>query len=109
MQRLEFDIPLMIGGATTSKAHTAVKIEENYSNDATIYVPDASRSVTVVSRLLNKKGKPDYCEQIRNEYAEIRARSANRAASRQLVSYELANQHAYPASWQTFDPVRPSF
>jgi 5-methyltetrahydrofolate--homocysteine methyltransferase len=109
MQRLEFDIPLMIGGATTSKAHTAVKIEENYSNDATIYVPDASRSVTVVSRLLNKKGKPDYCEQIRNEYAEIRARSANRAASRQLMSYELANQRAYPANWQTFDPVRPSF
>ena len=109
MQRLDFDIPLMIGGATTSKAHTAVKIEENYSNDATVYVPDASRSVTVVSRLLNKESKSNYCEQIQSEYAEIRARSANRAASRQLMSYELANQHAYSASWQNFDPVRPSF
>ena len=109
MQRLEFDIPLMIGGATTSKAHTAVKIEENYTNDVTIYVPDASRSVTVVSRLLNREGKPNYCEQIRSEYAEIRARSANRAASRQLMSYELANKHAYSADWQNYDPVRPSF
>ena len=109
MQRLDFDIPLMIGGATTSKAHTAVKIEENYSNDATVYVPDASRSVTVVSRLLNRESKSNYCEQIQSEYAEIRARSANRAASRQLMSYELANQHAYSASWQNFDPVRPSF
>ena len=109
MQRLDFDIPLMIGGATTSKAHTAVKIEENYSNDATVYVPDASRSVTVVSRLLNRESKSNYCEQIQSEYAEIRARSANRAASRQLMSYELANQHAYSASWQNFNPVRPSF
>ncbi|MED5311479.1 MAG: methionine synthase [Pseudomonadota bacterium] len=109
MQRLDFDIPLMIGGATTSKAHTAVKIEENYSNNATVYVPDASRSVTVVSRLLNRESKSNYCEQIQSEYAEIRARSANRAASRQLMSYELANQHAYSASWQNFDPVRPSF
>ncbi|MEC7125484.1 MAG: methionine synthase, partial [Pseudomonadota bacterium] len=109
MQRLDFDIPLMIGGATTSKAHTAENIEQNYSHDATIYVPDASRSVTVVSRLLNRESKSNYCEQIQSEYAEIRARSANRAASRQLMSYELANQHAYSASWQNFDPVRPSF
>src|SRR6056300_1606716 len=69
MQRLDFQIPLLIGGATTSKAHTAVKIEENYENDATVYVPDASRSVTVVSRLLSKEQKPDYCGQLRNEYA----------------------------------------
>ena len=109
MQRLEFNIPLIIGGATTSKAHTAVKIEENYTNDATIYVPDASRSVTVVNRLLNKDKKPKYCEEIRSDYAEIRARSAKRAASRNLMPFELANQKAYSADWRNYNPVRPSF
>tara|TARA_B100001057_G_scaffold89025_1_gene85207 strand:+ start:2344 stop:6042 length:3699 start_codon:yes stop_codon:yes gene_type:complete len=109
MQRLEFNIPLMIGGATTSKAHTAVKIEENYTTGATIYVPDASRSVTVVSRLLSKEGKTKYCEEVRSDYAEIRTRSANRAASRQLMPYDLANQKPYSANWQGYEPVQPSF
>ena len=53
MQRQGFSIPLLIGGATTSKAHTAVKIEPNYSNDATLYVPDASRSVAVATQLIS--------------------------------------------------------
>jgi 5-methyltetrahydrofolate--homocysteine methyltransferase len=57
MQRLDFKIPLLIGGATTSKAHTAVKIEEHYSNSDTVYVSDASRSVNVVSQLLDEKQK----------------------------------------------------
>ena len=68
MQRLNFSIPLLIGGATTSKAHTAVKIEENYKNDGTVYVPDASRSVSVVNSLLSESKKAAYCETIKSEY-----------------------------------------
>ena len=67
MQRLKFSVPLLIGGATTSKAHTAVKIERNYQNDSTIYVPDASKSVSVVNTLLNKSKKVSYCESIKSE------------------------------------------
>jgi 5-methyltetrahydrofolate--homocysteine methyltransferase len=109
MQRLDFQIPLLIGGATTSKAHTAVKIEENYENDATVYVPDASRSVTVVSRLLSKEQKPDYCGQLRNEYADIRERSANRSAKRKLIAYQSANANAYDPDWSGYKPTRPTF
>ena len=58
MQRLDFKIPLMIGGATTSKAHTAVKIEPHYKNDIALYVSDASRCVNVASQLLSKTAKP---------------------------------------------------
>jgi 5-methyltetrahydrofolate--homocysteine methyltransferase len=109
MQRLDFQIPLLIGGATTSKAHTAVKIEDNYENDATVYVPDASRSVTVVSRLLSKEQKPDYCAQLRNEYADIRERSANRSAKRKLIAYQSANANAYDPDWSEYKPTRPTF
>ena len=63
MQRLNFSIPLLIGGATTSKAHTAVKIEENYKNDGTVYVPDASRSVSVVNSLLSESKKQHIVKQ----------------------------------------------
>ena len=59
MERLDFKVPLLIGGATTSKTHTAVKIEPNYKNNATVYVPDASRSVSVVSQLLSKETHDD--------------------------------------------------
>ena len=82
MQRQGFNIPLLIGGATTSKAHTAVKIEQQYENDNVIYVPDASRSVSVVSKLLNTKNKTQYCSDVREEYATIRQRIANRSSKR---------------------------
>ncbi len=109
MQRLGFEIPLLIGGATTSKAHTAVKIEQNYQNDSTIYVPDASRSVTVVSNLLNKDNKPAYTDAIRVEYEKIRERTANRKGKRALISYQAANENKPDFDWESYQPVRPKF
>lgn len=109
MQRLDFKIPLLIGGATTSKAHTAVKIEQNYQNDSAIYVPDASRSVTVVSNLLNESNKPEYTSKIRHEYDEIRIRIAKRAKTRKLLSYQDANSNKFEADWENYSPSKPVF
>jgi len=109
MQRLNFNIPLLIGGATTSKAHTAVKIEQHYQNDSTIYVPDASRSVSVVSTLLNAENKPEYASKTRTEYEAIRERTANRASKRKLLSYDQANANPYLADSDSFSIQRPSF
>lgn len=109
MQRLDFNIPLLIGGATTSKAHTAVKIEEHYLNDSTIYVPDASRSVTVVSNLLNGETKPDYTNKIREEYEIVRVRTANRSSKRQLVSFAEANNNQLVLDWHKYKPSKPQF
>lgn len=109
MQRLEFNVPLLIGGATTSKAHTAVKIEQNYKNDATIYVPDASRSVTVVSNLLNQEAKSDYCENIREEYEVVRQRTANRSSKRKLLSFAQANERKLNLDWESFQGTEPQF
>ncbi len=109
MQRLDFHVPLLIGGATTSKAHTAVKIEQNYTNDATIYVPDASRSVSVVSTLLNKETKPSYCAGIKEEYDNIRTRTANRSSKRNLVDYRAANRNSLQLDWPNHKPTKPQF
>jgi 5-methyltetrahydrofolate--homocysteine methyltransferase len=109
MQRLDFHVPLLIGGATTSKAHTAVKIEEHYKNDSTIYVPDASRSVTVVSNLLNPETKGDYCTNIKEEYVTVRERTANRAKKRKLLSYAKANANRPNLDWDSYKPTRPKF
>jgi 5-methyltetrahydrofolate--homocysteine methyltransferase len=109
MQRLDFKIPLLIGGATTSKAHTAVKIEQHYVNDSTIYVPDASRSVSVVSTLLNGKNKPEYASKIRSEYEVIRERVANRSTKLKLLPYKKANANPFTADWNNFTAARPAF
>ena len=77
MERLKFDIPLLIGGATTSKKHTAVKIEENYSGP-TIHVIDASRAVGVVSKLMNNESKENYTKEVRDEFEKIRQLRANK-------------------------------
>ncbi len=110
MQRQGFDIPLLIGGATTSKAHTAVKIEQHYRNSQAVYVPDASRSVAVVASLLNAKAKTEFCAGIRAEYADIRQRSSKRGAKRQLLDYASANARAPEIDWTNAaitPPARP--
>ena len=109
MQRLDFNVPLLIGGATTSKAHTAVKIEQHYKNDATVYVSDASRSVNVVSTLLNEANKPDFANDLRNEYAMIRERTANRKSKRELVDYRAANRASLKLDWDSYTPPTPAF
>ncbi len=87
MQRKGFDIPLLIGGATTSKAHTAVKIDPQYSNDAVIYVADASRAVGVATTLLSKEMRGNFIAEHRAEYAKIRERLANKQPKAAKLSY----------------------
>lgn len=109
MQRQDFHLPLMIGGATTSKAHTAVKIEPKYSNDAVIYVTDASRAVGVATQLLSKELKPEFVERTRLDYIEVRERTANRSARTERLSYAQAIAAKPKYDWATYTPAVPSF
>jgi len=109
MQRLDFHIPLMIGGATTSKAHTAVKIEPQYQNDIAVYVPDASRCVNVASQLLSSTGKADFVSAIRKEYEEVRERRRNRGERTRLVSLQEARERALQPDFDHYEPPRPTF
>lgn len=108
MQRQDFQVPLMIGGATTSKAHTAVKIEPRYSNDAVVYVPDASRSVSVAAALLGR-GKAQFIAERREEYSKVRERVANRQPRTRQLGYEEAVARAQQLDWDNYTPPRPSF
>jgi 5-methyltetrahydrofolate--homocysteine methyltransferase len=106
MERQGFTIPLLIGGATTSRAHTAVKIEPNYHGPS-IYVTDASRSVGVVSALLSEDQKTDYLEKIRNEYAEVRVRHKGRKAKTQQLTLEQARANKF--NYGDYLPHKPKF
>ena len=108
MQRRNFSIPLLIGGATTSKAHTAVKIEQHYRNGQAVYVPDASRSVAVVGSLLNDAAKAEFCGGLREEYRQIRARAEKRGARRGLLAYATANRRAFAHDWDKAEIVAPA-
>ncbi|WP_313226135.1 methionine synthase [Stutzerimonas chloritidismutans] len=109
MQRQGFSLPLMIGGATTSKAHTAVKIDPQYNNDAVVYVTDASRAVGVATTLLSKELKPAFVDKTREEYAMIRERTANRSARTERLSYAQAVANKPQFDWASYTPVKPSF
>ena len=106
MERQGFDIPLLIGGATTSRAHTAVKIEENY-HAPTVYVMDASRSVGVVSSLLSDTQKEDFVAKLRAEYRQVRERHKGRKANTKQHSLENARKNRFTGDNHT--PVKPSF
>ena len=108
MQRLEFDIPLMIGGATTSKAHTAVKIDPCYDRDVVVYVPDASRSVAVATQLVGD-GKPAFVAARATEYEEVRQRIANREPRSRQLSYAEAVANGLQLDWAAYTPPRPAF
>ncbi len=109
MQRQGFNIPLLIGGATTSKAHTAVKIEPEYQNDVTLYVADASRSVSVAAQLANPETKPGLFESASTEYAKIRERHARRSAGKSYLSYAEAVDNRIAIEWEDYTPPAPSF
>ena len=109
MQRQDFHLPLMIGGATTSKAHTAVKIEPKYSNDAVIYVTDASRAVGVATQLLSKELKAGFIEKTRAEYVEVRERTSARSARTERLSYGAAIAKKPQFDWAAYQPVKPTF
>ena len=109
MQRQGFTLPLMIGGATTSKAHTAVKIEPKYQNDAVIYVTDASRAVGVATQLLSKEMKPAFVEKTRAEYVEVRERTAARSARTERLPYAAAVANKPKFDWSGHQPTAPTF
>ncbi|WP_026106180.1 methionine synthase [Vreelandella jeotgali] len=106
MQRREFDVPLLIGGATTSKAHTAVKVDPQYQNPV-IYVTDASRAVGVASRLLADNLKDDYVADIRAEYDKVRERNARRKPKTADLTYEQARRRRFRTDWDSYTPPVP--
>ncbi len=107
MQRQGFEIPLLIGGATTSKAHTAVKIEHQYKQPV-IYVPNASRSVSVVSSLLSDELRPAFVERQDLEYKKVRERHYKKGPRSSLISIEDARKNATPISFDEYTPKTPN-
>ncbi|MCF6281770.1 MAG: methionine synthase [Candidatus Polarisedimenticolaceae bacterium] len=103
MERLKMDIPIMIGGATTSLIHTAVKIDPEYSG-ANIYVPDASRAVGVASNLLSKDKHGSYISEIKAEYADARQRRSEQQKVRNLPPLTAARANPTPIDWQSYQP-----
>ena len=108
MQREGLDLPLLIGGATTSKIHTAVKISPNYEHSS-IYVPDASRVVGVAAKLLNAEQKPGYVQSINEEYNSVRERHAQKRGKSRLIPIAEARANKLPIPWDDYSPTKPSF
>ncbi|MCW4147960.1 methionine synthase [Vreelandella janggokensis] len=106
MKRRGMDLPLLIGGATTSKAHTAVKIEPQYDHPV-IYVTDASRAVGVASRLLTPSLKTPYIAEIREEYEKVRERNAKRRPKAADLDYTQARKRRFRTDWASYTPGKP--
>ena len=106
MKRQNFSIPLLIGGATTSRAHTAIKIEPNYET-ACVWVKDASRAVGVAQSLVSKELVGGFLAKVRSEYAEVRERHRNRGPARRLVSLKDARTNGSKFDWETYTPPAP--
>ena len=109
MERQGFDMPLLIGGATTSRVHTAVKIHPNYRRGQTVYVNDASRAVGVVGALMSAEGRKTYVAETRTEYARIAAAHARGQQNKQRLSLADARANALMLDWKSYAPPRPSF
>jgi 5-methyltetrahydrofolate--homocysteine methyltransferase len=109
MERRGFSIPLLIGGATTSKTHTAVKIAPQYKGGPTVYTLDASRAVGVVSNLLSPTEKPKFTADIAAEYVKVREQFARGQGTRARRSLAEARDNAFTPDWTAYDPPKPSF
>ncbi|HEV7122243.1 MAG TPA: methionine synthase [Rhodanobacter sp.] len=107
MQRRDFHIPLLIGGATTSRAHTALKIEPHYKA-GTVWVKDASRAVGVAQSLVSKDLVADFLAKISSEYADVRERHRNRGPGKKLVSLEKARAQRFRCDWANYEPPQPA-
>ena len=107
MQRLKMDIPLLIGGATTSKIHTAVKIDPAYS-EGVVHVLDASKSVSVAGSLLSKEAKPSFLSSIKKEYDEMRESHKGRKSQVEYITYEKALENKLEIEWSKAEIVKPS-
>jgi 5-methyltetrahydrofolate--homocysteine methyltransferase len=108
MTRLKMDIPLLIGGATTSRMHTAVKIAPEYEHGV-VHVLDASRSVTVAGSLLNKETKIDFLGNIKTEYETLKTDFANKRTAKQYQKYADAKNNGAKIDWESYTPVPPTF
>ncbi len=108
MQRREFKIPLLIGGATTSRTHTAVKIEPKYDNGV-IHVLDASRSVNVVSKLMNPTKKEELLQDTKEEYQKIRKRFEGKKTTKKYLSFSDAQKNKAHIDWKNYTPQKPNF
>jgi 5-methyltetrahydrofolate--homocysteine methyltransferase len=108
MKRQDFGIPLLIGGATTSRMHTAVKIAPEFSNGV-VHVLDASRSVTVVGSLLNAAQKPEFLATVKKEYQKLKEDFAAKKTVKQFLPFGQAQDNKVPVDWKTFRPVTPTF
>ena len=109
MEREGFDIPLLIGGATTSRVHTAVKIHPCYGTGQTVYVNDASRAVGVVSNLLSPEAKGEYVETVRAEYRKVADAHARAEADKQRLPLAKARANAHRIDWANYEPPKPCF
>ncbi|MDG1485241.1 MAG: methionine synthase [Porticoccaceae bacterium] len=108
MERQGFDVPLMIGGATTSKAHTAVKIAPTYQRNQTIYVSDASRAVGVASKLISTEHRDAFVAEIQRDYDAVRLRTANRTSRGTLFAYSDAVKQKPQLNWRDYQPEIPN-
>ncbi|MFM2278134.1 MAG: hypothetical protein RLZZ444_365 [Pseudomonadota bacterium] len=109
MERDGFNIPLLIGGATTSRVHTAVKIHPRYERGQAVYVTDASRAVGVVGSLLSPEMKPAYIETLKAEYRKVADAHARSEAEKQRLPIAKARANAFRANWSAYQPKTPSF
>jgi 5-methyltetrahydrofolate--homocysteine methyltransferase len=107
MERQNFKLPLLIGGATTSKAHTAVKIDTQYKN-AVVHVNDASRAVTVVGDLLNKKTSHIYTAKLKKDYEEFRNKFLKRGKQKSFISIDEARKRKYKIDWNNSELIKPN-
>jgi len=108
LQRLEMDVPLMIGGATTSKAHTAVKIEQNYTGP-TVWVKDASRAVGVAQKLVSEDLKADFVKELSKDYEQVRVNHAGRRQKTNWASLQQARDNKVKIDWDNSDIGAPAF
>jgi 5-methyltetrahydrofolate--homocysteine methyltransferase len=106
MERQNLEIPLLIGGATTSKAHTAVKIDTQYKN-AVVHVNDASRAVTVVGDLLNKETSNEYVAKLKKDYEEFRDKFLKRGKQKHYIPIEEARERKFKIDWDTTNIIKP--
>jgi 5-methyltetrahydrofolate--homocysteine methyltransferase len=109
MEREGFDLPLLIGGATTSRVHTAVKIHPHYARGQAVYVTDASRAVGVVSSLLSPEAKGPYVETIRAEYRKVADAHARSEADKQRLPLGKARANRMKIDWAAYQPPKPTF
>jgi 5-methyltetrahydrofolate--homocysteine methyltransferase len=107
MQRQDFAIPLLIGGATTSRAHTALKIEPHYKSPC-VWVKDASRAVGVAQSLVSKELVDAFMAKVRADYAEVRERHKDRSGAKRLVPLEKARMQRFDGKWADYEPPAPN-